>query len=236
MKSYFLFFFILILFSTSLIQAVGFSPTSLTFELEQNQEECKMITITSDSETITILDSWAENKDIEWKVGLFDTDASLHGISLDYPSEILLDERNVEVCLSGSNLGEYHGVLILKEEQQGNSIIQFGVWLKVLINEQQEVSPQELSSEENSGSSNNAPSSGGSADIKNSTTTTNESEKEIVESNSGTNEENIGSENSDSKITGGVIETSRVNENPVLLGLILLFFVAFIVYSKRRNA
>ena len=75
-----------------------------------------MITINSESETIAVSDKWAENKDIEWKVSLFNESASYHNIDISY-DELLENESQVEVCLSGENLGEYHGVLLLTEEQ-----------------------------------------------------------------------------------------------------------------------
>ena len=127
----------------SFVCASGFSPTSLIFNLNKGQEECKIITITSDSEMITVSDLWAENKDVEWSTRLFDKDASYHSISISYPELLSIDERQVEVCLSGSKEGEYHGVVLLKEEQKGNSIIQMGVWIKATISGEQQTSGNE---------------------------------------------------------------------------------------------
>ena len=61
-----LFFIFIIIISISLVWATGFSPSSLIYELEPGEGECKMITITSESETISVSDNWAENVDIEW--------------------------------------------------------------------------------------------------------------------------------------------------------------------------
>ena len=108
MKLGFLFLFVVVLASAivsmNLVTAVGFSPSSLTFELEQNREECKMITIDSESEKINVSDSWAENQDMEWKVSSFNTEVSQHGITISYDKELSIDEREVEVCLSGKNV------------------------------------------------------------------------------------------------------------------------------------
>jgi hypothetical protein len=125
--------FLFLILAVSIVTAVGFSPTSLTFNLEPGKENCKMITLNSESSTISVSDSWAENPEIEWKVSNFNTPAENHGIFINYPEELPIDEREIEVCLSGSKLGEYHGVILMKQAQQGNSIIQLAVWLKVVI-------------------------------------------------------------------------------------------------------
>jgi len=94
-----------------------------------------MITINSESETIAISDRWQRIKDVEWKVSLFNNSADSHGISINYPSQITNEENQVEVCLSGSKTGRISRSLLLREEQQGNSIVQMGVWLKAIISE-----------------------------------------------------------------------------------------------------
>ena len=58
------------------VAATGFSPSSHTFDLEKGEEGCERIQIFSDSERIEVSDKWAENVDVEWKVNLFDTEAS----------------------------------------------------------------------------------------------------------------------------------------------------------------
>lgn len=160
MKSFIFLFFLILIFANlfempNFVGATGFSPSSLIFNLKPGEKQCKMISITSESETITADDKWAENKNVEWKVSEFNTDASSLGISINYPKELSLDEREVNVCLSGNKLGEYHGVLLLKEEQQGNSIIQMGVWLKVNIGKtSQQTSTLSASATTSSGTTN----------------------------------------------------------------------------------
>lgn len=153
-------FFIFLLFLVFLmgnILAFEFSPTQIDMNLEKNQQDCKTITLTSDSDTIQIYDKWAENKDLDWNVNLFRTEASSQGLSLTYPSELLLKQREFQVCISGSKEGEYHGVLLLKEEQKGNSIMQMAIWLKIRIgnvaNQQttQQNTPSTNAGTENSG-------------------------------------------------------------------------------------
>src|SRR3989338_1394341 len=191
---FFLLFITLTLFGLNMAQAVGFSPPSLTFELEKNQEECKMVTIDSESEKVTVSDSWAENESVEWKVSSFNTEAGQHEISINYDDELSLDEREVEVCLSGNKLGEYHGVLLFEEKQRGNSIVQLGVWLKVLINEKPSVS-EASSSSGGSGGSGGGGGGGiivpkGSTNLTNSTNNiVNENADQIAESEVEENEQ-----------------------------------------------
>ena len=209
MKS-FIFFIFLILILTSTISAVGFSPSSLIYNLKPGEEECKMISITSESETITAEDKWAENKNIEWKVSEFNTDASSHGISITYPKSLSLDERKVNVCLSGNEIGEYHGVLLLKEEQQGNSIIQMGIWLKVVINNE----PQTTQS---SSSSMTTSSGGSSATIQSaSENKTKDTQEQITENKS---------EIKNSGITGGTIGATIIKNKSI----IIIFITAIII-------
>lgn len=130
-----LFFIFLLIMTLGVVTASGFSPSSLTFSLEGGEEECQTVTVTSDSEKIEVSDKWAENKDSEWSVSGFQTSSSAHGISIKYDNELSLIEREVDVCLSGSKVGEYRGVLLLQEEQEGSSVVQMGIWLKVIISE-----------------------------------------------------------------------------------------------------
>jgi len=154
---------ILLVLSLTIISATSFSPSSLTFNLEKNEEKCETVYIESSSE-ITISDKWAENKDIEWDFSLFETSASEHGIIMDYE---FLDENNIEICLSGINSGEYHGVLLLREEQEGNSIIQIGIWLKLIINEQENQEDEKEIDNQNNVNNNveNPVSGGGGASV-----------------------------------------------------------------------
>jgi len=149
---FFLFFFIL---SISLVSAISFSPSSLKFDLEKNEEKCENVEITSES-ILGVNDKWAENADVEWKVSNFHEEASSHGLSLVYEKEISSEEGIVEVCLSGENVGEYHGVLLIKEGQVGNTITQAGVWLTVNIGEELQLNTQsqDTSSGSSSGNSN----------------------------------------------------------------------------------
>lgn len=133
MKYYFI--FLSLIFFIAGVSAASFSPSNLVYLVEKNEESCQVITLESDSDSIEVFDVWAENKDVEWSVGKFDTSASSHGLSLNYDQELSTSEREVEVCVSGSRDGEYRGAIIFKQEQEGNSVVQLAVWLKVVVGE-----------------------------------------------------------------------------------------------------
>ena len=227
---FFLLFITLTLFGLNTAQAVGFSPSSLTFELEQGQEGCKMITIDSESEKITASDSWAENESVEWKVSSFNTKAEEHEITINYDNELFIDEREVEVCLSGNKIGEYHGVLLFKEEQQGSSIVQFGVWLKVLISEKPAVSSGGSSG---GGSGSGSGGGGGIVAAKNSTTNSSGIEFENLEASAETEEET--QEDYVSGITGGAIWGNINAKKLIVPGLIILAIAGLVIYNKRKK-
>lgn len=133
MKFIIFLFFIILITGIGGVNAVGYSPSSLIFKLNMGEEQCKMITINSDSEKITLTDKWAENKEVKWDVNLFKNDSDYHSLDLTYPKTLGKNEKEAEVCIKGSKKGEYHGVLLLREEQKGNSVIQVGIWIKAMV-------------------------------------------------------------------------------------------------------
>jgi hypothetical protein len=139
------------------VLASGFSPSSLIYEVGVDEEMCSDLSVSSDSEVILVSDAWASDESVDWKVSNFESEASSHGLDVSYDSELSVDERDLEVCVSGSELGEYHGVLLLKEQQEGNSIVQMGVWMKVNVGESEalpsDASRLEPSASEGSGGS-----------------------------------------------------------------------------------
>jgi hypothetical protein len=105
----------------------------LIFELEANEEDCGTISFKSDSSLISVSDTWAKNEDVEWRIKNFETSAEEHGLSLDYVSELSSEDGEVDICVSGSKLGEYHGVILLSEAVEGVSSSRMGIWIKVNI-------------------------------------------------------------------------------------------------------
>ncbi len=166
MKQFFIFLFFIILL-INLVGAIGFSPTKLIFKIESGEEECKTISLSSNSDRIMVSDQWAENKDIEWKISLFNKTSGFHNISISYPDIISSDNKNIKICLSGKKVEEYHGVVLVKEEQEGNTISQAGIWLKVTISEKQELDYEDNSGKGESDNDKNKEGGGGGTDLVN---------------------------------------------------------------------
>ena len=222
----------LLINSLLLVSASGFSPSSLVYNLQVNEQKCQIITITSDSDTIAVSDKWAENKDIEWKTSLFDESADYHSISIDYPSQISQPENKVEVCLSGNKVGEYHGVMLLREEQEGNSIVQMGIWLKVTITETSE--PQATTTNDNSGSSGGGSSggSGGAIVVQNKTPEITAQENIVNEETETSEEEN---QEQTSGITGAVIGGGKSASIIIAVAAVLVIAGILVYYKNYRN-
>ena len=200
MKYFFIFLFVILFIQGAF--AISFSPTNLVFELEFGEESCEMVKINSESEIVVVSDRWAETPDIDYSVGLFNFNSEDHGISISYPDQLSLDNRDVEVCLSGLNQGEYHGVLLFTEEQQGNSVIEAGIWLKVVIEESVEDSPS---------SSNTGGSGWGSTYQDNERKSEELVELEDVADLDFQDKDNVVAEvvGNNAEITGGVIGTNK---------------------------
>jgi len=217
-----------IIFSIFLIGGVsasGFSPSSLTFNLVPNQEQCQTITITSTSGSITVSDIWAKNKDIEWKFDLFTDSASSHSLSLNYPSSLSLNERTINVCLSGSNIGEYHGIMLIKEAQEGNSIIQMGIWLKVIISAQGSNSNSQTSATTSQTTTSNQVQA---QPVTQQTNTTNNATQQSAD-----NSENEDVEEQNSLITGGAI--GLMSQHPVTFVIVFVLILAILATIVFRN-
>ena len=237
MKTNFIFLFLLLIFVTSLASAVSFSPTDLRFNLKPNEEECQKVTITSESDIITLSDSWAESKDQNWSVSGFKSEASLHDISIDYPSELSADEREFEVCLSGGTLGEYHGVLVLKEEQVGNSIIQMGIWIKVIISKTGKISVTPVS-DTTTTTSGGSGSSVKATELSDADLKAEEAALKAQEAKVGIVVKEVQEEDKNSGITGSVIGSGNsftFNWNRILMGFIVAAIGVVAVVSFRKK-
>jgi len=230
-------FFLFIIFFTAGAMASGFSPSSLTFNLEQNQESCQTIHLDSNSETITAKDVWAENKDVQWDSRLFDTNAEEHGITISYANNIPIDERDIEVCISGENEGEYHGDIIFEEEQEGNSIIQMGIWLKVFISGDNQATSGGSNGGQSSGSSSSGSSSSSGNTFERNQINSNSEKLENDESEKLTRNDQSNQNTEDkNKITGNFIGNSGKIKSMVV-PLFTLFIAGLLIftYFKRKK-
>lgn len=220
MKIYF--FFLFIIFFISAVSAVGFSPSSLVFKLDKNHEQCQAITLTGVTDEIDVINVWAENSQAEWKVGEFKNEASSHGLELSYSINDVENNKYIDVCVQGSKEGEYHGAIIFKQSQQGNSIVQLAVWLKVTI------TSQEKTESSGSGASSQA--------ISKNQQTANQVQNKIQQLSSSNTQPAQENPNAQALADSTPEENEKTSFNFVYfvlpLVLIILFYIAIKVYSK----
>ncbi len=220
MKYFFIFLFS-IFFITGVL-ATGFSPSSLTFNLAKGEEQCQSIHLDSDSSKISVIDVWAESSDSEWKISEFKTSSSEHNIIINYPKELSAIQRDVSICVTGKKVGEYHGAIIFKQQQEGNSVIQLAVWLKVIVDGE---------SASKSSSSSSSSSGGG----RGASTSTKSSSPEQLSAN----HENYQDISGNAKITGNTINTSGFQipnyTGAIILSLIIVVGLSAVYYGKYKQ-
>lgn len=128
----FLFFVFLIGIGSSLDLSI--SPEEIVFEGKVGEEICYEVDVmVSSSIDILVEDRWAEE-------GVNDRKLSKHkmvneelGLEIFYNNKFNVDDEEVlEVCLSGENAGNYHGVLLFKGDGVSAGV---GLWLVVNLEE-----------------------------------------------------------------------------------------------------
>jgi hypothetical protein len=230
----FLFFILFSIFTlTSIAVATTFSPGTLVFMTDSGEELCQSAFVESDSRAIEVSDKWASDVEQKWSVDGFDNSAEDHGVSINYPADLDSGENNIEVCLTAQEEGEYHGALVFREEQQGNSIVQFPIWLKVVV-EEQEIEVATTSSQSSGGGSSGGGSSG-------STVKKDVVMKDNIETNS--NSDNKESEESESEInqnsapiTGNVIGVMSKSKSIISAVVIIFVVLAITLFSWKRKS
>lgn len=220
----------LILLSIFLIpfaSAIQFSPTSLEFNLEKNQISCKHINFQIES-TNTLKDAWAQSTSLPWTITSFQTGSQELSLALSYPTEINPEEKEIQLCLSGAVPGEYHGALIFREDEIGNSVVQFAIWLKVNINKETGEPKNESSGQSTSKKPKHSSSSGsyrGSNSVIISGTNKDESEKKFQEINFDIPQEKIKLDSKAKKEVKTQTTPALLFIIPIILILLLLLFI-----------
>lgn len=132
-KLFFIFIFIFLITSVSAF-SIEASPDELFLETSINQKVCKNVAIqVSEESNIIITDRWA-TKEYNQKIlteHQFSKDDI--GITLSHNQNILIrNNKSIEICLSAKKEGFYHGVLLIKGEDQPVGI---GVWINLNVTE-----------------------------------------------------------------------------------------------------
>lgn len=232
----------------SFVQAatLSSSPSSLSFNLEPGEEECKILNIYSSDYTGDLYSvmRWAE-KDIEVNhprdFTLTNEEVSLNVIYSSKEIKNFDGEEQIEICIGGDEIGEYKSSLEYRTESEGNIGIGVGTVINVNIEEKSE---EPVPDNGNTGGDNGGGGSGGGAATTTPTTTstittTSDIEDKIVASvNNVENKtvEDFDEEDGDeklSKITGAVIGSVKGNLYVIIITIAVIAIVAFYVYNKR---
>jgi hypothetical protein len=261
-KMRFLFFiFIFLIFSAGLVSGASLSgsPGSLEYELGVGQEKCLIFLVSSQdySGSLHSVMKWAE-KDAEVSSQEdFVLDNSEIDLNVNYaPENIkgLNEEEEIQVCISGDEIGEWKGSLEYRTESSGNIGVGVGTWLKVRITEKseeekdsQEQTPPSTTNQNNQNSAggsgggiiDNADNSSINETINADNSTTNLTQEALKE-NSGAplgELEDEGNEKRSSGITGSIIGNNYIQNNwkKYLAGIFILAIIGFFVYKKKRD-
>jgi len=121
MRFYFLFFLLIILISASLVSAaLSLDKGKLEFNVGKGEEMCKIVKVSSEDYVgkVSIRDIWPEEGEEESGFSKYTLTAEDYNINIKHPSEILdfNEQSEIEVCLSGSEVGDFRGALIFTPE------------------------------------------------------------------------------------------------------------------------
>jgi hypothetical protein len=256
MRFYFLFFIFAFLLSLNLVSAdFSLDKGKLNFNLEKGVEECQIVKVTSEDYNgdFDIRDIWPEVGEEDSSFNKYTLTAGDYNIDITHLDSIsdFNNEVEVEVCLSGSSVGEYKGALIFTPEagdEQVNVVVEKGVWL--LVNVVEKVAPPV----NNGGNSGSSGTSGGSSNVV--TTTTQEIPREVMggDADSDVELENVDDIGADmdelfgegeiepnegegkSWITGGVVGVGgRMGVGIIITIVVVLIVGSVLIYRKRGN-
>jgi len=228
--------------------ALSLDKGKLEYDIEKGEEICKMVKVSSEdySGKIIIRDIWPEEGEEDSGFSKYTLTAEDYGISIDYPSEILdfSGESEIEVCLSGEEVGNFRGALIFTPEageEQINVVVEIGTWLMVNITEAEIEEEVVVPIVESSGSSSGGGSGGGSP-LNLNLVVENETQEDIFNIKSDSDIEDNKEEyhkDIDAKsgpgITGAVVGGG--NNNWRIIGIVMAIIVVagIIIYNKRSK-
>lgn len=109
---------------------LSISPTEINFVGETGETICQTINIKVTSlENLTATDFWAEQEYSERNLKKHNKNASELGLSLIYLKEFEINNtKELSICISGENSGNYHGILLYKIKEKP---AQIGIWMNV---------------------------------------------------------------------------------------------------------
>lgn len=138
-------------------------PSKLNLTGFTNEKICQELTIEYNIQDGTIegRDLWAPEGVTEKVLSLHNLNAGALGLIFEYPKSISVDNSKVvDVCVTASTKGLYHGALLYRTIQSGNVGIELNVWVTADIKEKvgEKTSTKKSSSSGSSSHSSNSDS------------------------------------------------------------------------------
>jgi len=136
-KLLFIFIIFLFLFIIPNVISFGISPPQINFLGNSGEKICQKIFLNPDGEgTFLGKTLWAKEDNLERKLSNHFLNPEDLGLKADFNKNFTIKNKSdVEICITGSKSGKYHGVLLYRLQ---NKPVQVGVWLSVLIKNSRE--------------------------------------------------------------------------------------------------
>jgi hypothetical protein len=131
MKNFFIFLFIFLLPIVN-SATLSMSPQQIDFQGNTGEKICNQINLkTPDEATLIGETNWAEKGYLERKLknhNLLEEDLDL---IIEYPKIIkIINNKSIEVCITGKKPGNYHGIILYRIEDKP---IRVGIWMNVSL-------------------------------------------------------------------------------------------------------
>ena len=194
-------------------------PSRLNLTGFTGEKICQELTIEYNIEDGTIegRDLWAPEGVTEKVLSLHNLEAGVLGLTFEYPKSITVDNSKVvDVCITASKKGLYHGALLYRTIQSGNVGIELNVWVTADIKENTAV---KTSTKRSSSSSSSSHSSNSDSEVISDVPLVQKTEE---------SKENL-------EVISLTGKSSNVKENPkskgLLIGIGATFLIAIILIS-----
>jgi len=169
-------------------------PSKLNLTGNPNEKICTNLNI-----EYSVYDGLVEGRDLWAEKGVIEKDLSLHTLDAEdldlivsYPKSVrIIEDKDINVCVTASDVGLYHGALLYQTKQTGMVGIELNVWITVNIEEDLENNNDKGSSKKKRGGG------GGGGDF----------------SSDSNDFSFLSSENTGAKTTGGIIDLTDISNN-----------------------
>lgn len=134
-KNFILIFLLITLLYSAYSLEIGINPAYLNLEDKTGEEVCQNISVYADRDiNITIENKWTkieESRKIK-DYNLSSKDFNLQIVSPEKASISANETKEIEICFSGKNAGNFYGAVLFESE---NGYVSIGSWINLKITE-----------------------------------------------------------------------------------------------------